>query len=138
MRKHPSGSRRAPRLRRTRAAIICLTAISPLLSACATWRLAPIPPAQLIQEQDPNQVRVRRAGGETMTLQSPELVQDSVVGTSRGSRASLPLSDVEAIEVRRISVFRTTALILGIVVVAVPAVTMFVGCAAVGGCSGYN
>jgi len=119
---------------RARVSILTAFTLALALGACGTWRASPLPPARVIAEQDPDYVRLHRPGRATVSVLEPQLIGDSIVGTAGRGRVSTPLSDVTAIDVRGVSAGRTILLLIPVVLVTVPAVGLFVGCA-LGDCS---
>ncbi len=97
-----------------------------LLAGCKTWRPATLPPERLIVEEQPSSVRITAASGQTLTLNHPILVGDSIVGPLAPSpgttlpppRPGVVASEVRGIEVPEFSPGRTIALAVGMVVVA--------------------
>lgn len=88
-------------------------------------------PATLAGDDRPPVVRVVGAGGERLILRDPALVNDSVVGAtpivagaggvadgSAGARPGLPWEDVRALEVARVSTWRTIGLAAGIALIS--------------------
>jgi len=93
--------------------------LSPLLvvttlTACTSWRVQPVSPEQLLNDERSRTVRVQRADRSRVVLNSPQLVPDSLLGTTRGQRTGVPLADITQIAVRRENALKTTGLILGI------------------------
>jgi hypothetical protein len=84
------------------------------LTACTSWRVQPVSPEQLLDDERPKAVRVQRADRSRVVLNSPQLVPDSLLGTTRGQRTAVPLADITQIAVRRGNALKTTGLILGI------------------------
>ena len=77
------------------------------LTACQTWRsvsLDAISPAQFIEEDQPDRVRV--TGGDVLEREvvSPSVEGDQLVGAGD---FSVPLADIFRLEVRRSSLQRT-------------------------------
>ena len=82
------------------------------LTACQTWHsvsLDAISPAQLIDEDQPDRVRV--TGGEVLEREvvAPSVEGDQLVGAGD---FSMPLEDVLRVEVRGINLGRTVGLVL--------------------------
>ena len=84
------------------------------LTACTSWRVQSVSPEQLLIDERPNVVRVQRADRSRVVLNSPKLVSDSLLGTTRGQRTAVPLADITQIALRRGNALKTTGLILGI------------------------
>tara|TARA_B100001245_G_scaffold211870_1_gene176800 strand:- start:26 stop:397 length:372 start_codon:yes stop_codon:yes gene_type:complete len=105
------------------------------VTACQAWQsvsLDAISPAQLIEEDRPNRVRV--TGGEVLEREvvAPSVEGDQLVGAGG---FSMPLSDILGLEVRGVSMGRTLLMGLG-GIVAVPVlvvVAILVDCST-GGC----
>jgi len=93
---------------------IAAVLLATYLSACTSWRVQPVSPEQLLNDQHPKAVRVQRADRSRVVLNSPELVSDSLLGTARGQRAGVPLADITEIAVRRVDALKTGGLTLGI------------------------
>lgn len=107
------------------------SALAILLSACKTWEPAPVALETLAGDDRPPVVRVVGAGGERLVLRNPTLANDSLVattvvaagavgvaGASAGARPGLPWEDIRAIEVARVSVWRTVGLVAGIALIS--------------------
>ena len=105
------------------------------VTACQAWHsvsLDAISPAQLIEEDRPDRVRV--TGGEVLEREvvAPSVEGDQLVGAGG---FSMPLSDILGLEVRGVSMGRTLLMGLG-GIVAVPVlvvVAILVDCST-GGC----
>jgi hypothetical protein len=102
-------------------------------SACNTWRVQSVAPEKLWHESSPpSTVRLRLQDSTWVVLKRPYLVHDSVTGTLRGAPATVPLSDVTEVAVRRFSPGKTVGL------VAIGAAGLFAVAAAAcssGGCA---
>ena len=100
------------------------------LTACQAWHsvsLDAISPAQLIEEDRPDRVRV--TGGEVLEWEvvAPSVEGDQLVGAGD---FSIPLADILGLEVRGFSLGRTVLIGLG-GVVALPvilAISLVAGC----------
>jgi len=101
------------------------------LTACQTWHsvsLDAISPAQLIEEDQPDRVRVTGGGVLDLELVSPSVEGDQLVGAGD---FSVPLEDILRLEVRRFSVGRTVmwvAVGVGAYVAAFVAVMTLLSC----------
>ena len=111
------------------------------VSACTSWRVDPtIVPERLVVLEHPRSVQVRERGGARYVVEAPKIVNDSLVGMVAASRSSaeylvggaqlggltkrtIPLTVVDRIATRRVSVGKTVALafLLGLVVKGVSA-----------------
>ncbi|SVD45466.1 uncharacterized protein METZ01_LOCUS398320 [marine metagenome] len=92
---------------RYRARAVLLLFLLLNLTACQTWQsvsLGAISPAQLIEEDQPDRVRV--TGGDVLDLElvSPSVEGDQLVGAGD---FSVPLEDILRLEVRGFSLGRT-------------------------------
>jgi hypothetical protein len=106
------------------------------LAACTTWHVGTPTPAEFVEREHPQKVRVTRRDGISLELKSPVVRGDSLVGTavtiheapttglapaSRDSAVSLlsiALSDVQSVKVERASPGRSfLAVIAGVIVV---------------------
>ncbi len=88
------------------------------LTACQTWQsvsLDAISPAQVIEEDQPERVRVLMRGGTELELESPSVEGDELVAPGN---FSMPLADVLMLEVQRFDVARTILRVGGAVTVA--------------------
>ena len=101
------------------------------LTACQTWQsvsLGAISPAQLIEEDQPDRVRVTGGGVLEREVVSPSVEGDQLVGAGD---FSVPLEDILRLEVRRFSVGRTVmwvAVGVGAYVAAFVAVMTLLSC----------
>ena len=92
---------------RYRPRIVLLLFLLLHLTACQTWQsvsLDAISPAQLIEEDQPDRVRVTGGGVLDLELVSPSVEGDQLVGAGD---FSVPLEDILSLEVRGFSVGRT-------------------------------
>ena len=112
------------------SAVLGTLLVATTLTACTSWWVQPVTPEQLLNDERPKAVRVQRADRSRVVLNSPQLVPDSLLGTTRGQRTGVPLADIMQIAVRRGNALKTTGLILGIL--ATPVVLLAVACASEG------
>jgi hypothetical protein len=102
-------------------------------SACNTWRVQSVAPQELWRAgAPPSTVRLRLQDSTWVVLERPYVLHDSVTGTLKGARSTVPLSDVTEVAVRRFSPGKTVGL------VAVGVAGLFVVAAAAcssGGCT---
>ena len=83
------------------------------LTACQTWHsvsLDAISPAQLIEEDQPDRVRVTMQDRTQMELERPVVDGDELVAPG----VSMPLEDILRLEVRGISIIRTIGVVFGL------------------------
>jgi len=84
------------------------------LTACQTWQsvsLGAISPAQLIEEDRPDRVRVTGGGLLEREVVSPSVEGDQLLGADG---VSMPLADILRLEVRGFSVGRTLLLAIAV------------------------
>jgi hypothetical protein len=92
------------------------------LQGCTAWRSGPVEPAMFAAGKPPSEVRVTLVGGRRITLRSPALAGDSLVGIEYTApqpnhppaRVALPLAEVNEVAVKHTAAGRTTFLILGV------------------------
>ena len=83
------------------------------LTACQTWQsvsLDAISPAQVIEEDQPERVRVLMRGGTELELESPSVEGDELVAPGN---FSMPLADILRLEVWASSQGRTALAAFG-------------------------
>jgi len=107
---------------RPRAVLLLLLLLH--LTACQTWQsvsLDAISPAQLIEEDQPDRVRV--SGGDVLEREvvSPSVEGDQLVGAGG---FSMPLEDVLRVEVRGLSLGRTISAGVGVYAAVIVAVVI--------------
>jgi hypothetical protein len=83
-----------------------------LLTGCSSWRVQSVSRAQVITEEHPAQIRLRRTDGQQVVLKRPVLRGDSIWGQTPKDSAGLPLDEITAIAVRRTDWLKTTGLIV--------------------------
>jgi hypothetical protein len=111
---------------RTRAVLLLFLLLN--LTACATWQSVNTPsPAQFIEAENPDRVRVTTQGEVQVELENPSVEGDELVAP--GDRP-IPLGEILMLEVREFSMDRTALLLVGVaagvlvVAVAVVAATI--------------
>ena len=90
---------------RPRAVLVLFLLLN--LTACQTWQsvsLGAISPAQLIEEDQPNRVRVTGGGVIDLEVVSPSVEGDQLVGAGD---VSVSLEDILRLEVRETSLGRS-------------------------------
>jgi len=93
------------------AATLLLVLVS-ASSACHTWRVQSVAPEELWRAGAPPPiVRLRLQDSTLVVLKRPYLVHDSVTGTLKGARSTVPLRDVSEVAVRRFSPGKTVGLV---------------------------
>ena len=81
------------------------------LTACQTWQsvsLDAISPAQLIEEDQPDRVRVTGGGVIDLEVVSPSVEGDQLVGAED---VAVPLEDILRLEVRGLHILRTIGVV---------------------------
>jgi hypothetical protein len=81
------------------------------LTACQTWQsvsLDAISPAQLIEEDQPDRVRVTGGGVIDLEVVSPSVEGDQLVGAGD---VAVPLEDILRLEVRGLHILRTIGVV---------------------------
>ncbi len=90
------------------------------LPGCSTWEVQSASPADVLENQHPNAVRVTRSDSSRITLQKPEISGDTLYGTvgdygmQREPRTAVAVSDVDHVEVPRVNGTNTALVGLGI------------------------
>ena len=96
------------------------------LTACQTWQsvsLGAISPAQLIEEDRPDRVRVTGGGVLEREVVSPSVEGDQLVGADG---VSMPLADILRLEVHGFSAGRTVLVVLGTAATGIVALIVWV------------
>ena len=91
-------------MKKTNAVLLLFLLLN--LTACQTWQsvsLDAISPAQLIEEDQPDRVRVLLRGGNELELENPSVEGDELVAPG----VSMPLADILRLEVLASSRGRT-------------------------------
>jgi hypothetical protein len=94
------------------------------LTGCAKWQVQSVTPEALLSQRHPSRIRVTRSDDSTVVLYAPEVVGDTLYGTTRGSRdaavarTAVPLSGVMRLAIRKVDPVATGALGLGSAAVA--------------------
>ncbi len=99
------------------------------MSACHKW--STVEPGQPFAEEGTEEVRITQTHGQRVVLKESAVVGDSVVGLVDGDTASIALSEVDKIQVRKTDVAGTVGLVVGIgaAIVATAVVGFLVVCA---------
>lgn len=87
------------------------------LEGCTGWQVEPMPPVQLIREQQPDVVRLDRASDTTITLYTPIVVGDTLRGllSEQAIRpVRVPLSDIRTISTKHFRLGKTLLLFLAV------------------------
>ena len=102
---------------RARAVLLLLLLLN--LTACTSWQsvsLDAISPAQLIEEDRPDRVRVTGGGVLELEVVSPSVEGEQLVGADG---VSVPLADILHLEVHGFSLLRTIGAAFGLSIGAV-------------------
>ena len=102
-------------------------------SACTSWHVVGLTPAEYLQTHRPHEVLLTRTDSSRMSLRTPVLRGDTLLGTVGGGltlgdtahHVTIPLTEVQTMAVRKFSPGKTVGLYL---IIALPL--------AVIGCSG--
>ena len=104
---------------------VALLLIPLIATSCHSWRTAQVEPRTLVETEQPNRIRVTTSDGRRAELDRPTVVGDSLVSGSpdgaAGASTRVAVADVARVEVRRFSLWRTTASVLGLAVIAAAA-----------------
>lgn len=83
------------------------------VGGCASWQPQAESPSTVIAERRPDRVRLTLRDGERVTVGMPRLEGDSVAGgTDPDAGRRIAISDVTVIELRRVQVANTAAVVL--------------------------
>ena len=93
----------------------CLLVVA-LLVSCHSWRVSDRPMPRALSEDDPEEVRVTLSDGSVTTFLGPRLEGDSLVGRTwkGGPERTVALADVVQVEVRKLSIAKTSLLTVGL------------------------
>ncbi|MDH4132590.1 MAG: hypothetical protein OEV95_12380 [Gemmatimonadota bacterium] len=101
--------------------------------ASITWQVGTPTPARFVEAEHPSSIRVTRADGTILTLKSPVVRGDSLVGavSSEGPAPStgVALSDVTSVVMSKTSAGKTLLLIVGLVAVPIVAIAIAISVA---------
>ncbi len=103
------------------------------LVACSPWTTQEASPQQVIQDEQPDKVRVTLTDGSQVEVYEPVVSGDTLTGSVDGEQRSIPLADVSALEVRKTNALLTTAFVFG-TIVGLLAIAVGI-CGASGGCA---
>ena len=88
-------------------------------AACQSWHPQTTPAPQVVEQMNGRgTVRVFRRDQSVMVLSQPQVVGDSIVGTTGDppQRAAVAVADVQRIDTRRVSATKTGGLAVGTIV----------------------
>jgi len=101
-----------------------------MTSGCTHWKTQSVFPADYVIARQPPVVRVSRTDGRRVVLHRPLVVGDTMYGLPRNRKAdpstrpAVPVSEIDAIAVRRIDPWATVGLTLGVAAVGAVAVVV--------------
>ena len=116
--------------------LTCCLLLPAFLAGCSSWYVQEVSPQQLLTEEQPGKIRVTLTDGSQVVLQQPRVSGDTLMGRVAGKgrtpsgemfvseQMSIPLSDVADVAIQRTDAGKTTAFILGTVVVVGGAVVL--------------
>jgi hypothetical protein len=80
------------------------------MTACSSWRVEQVSPAQLVTEKSPQEVRISRVGQAPLVVAKPTIVGDSLIGVAQGATHGVPLADIKTIATRQGSPLKSVLL----------------------------
>jgi hypothetical protein len=101
--------------------VVAPTLFVSLFAACNSWSAQSVSPREFFSGRAPREVRITRADSSKLVVQNPRLHGDSVIGDTLDSAAkgqTVPLSEIQAIEIRRNDPTKTTLFVVGLGVTA--------------------
>jgi len=121
-----------------RAVAILLIACQ--LTACTSWRLETLSPADVMQQQYPEVVRVERAGGHREVWYRPQMNGDSLIGWWDTARRTpdrrVALSEIRQVSTSHVSAAKTSALLVVLGGMIAAGIAMATWDGPLGGCCG--
>lgn len=98
------------------------------VTGCTSWKVAPGPPAQVIEEEQPSRIRVILQHRDTLVFEEPVVEADTLAGIveARGP-TKVPVSDVTLLELRKTSALKTFGLVY-LVVGVVGGIALIAAC----------
>jgi hypothetical protein len=108
------------KLRRYRLGALVLFGLQ--LSACVTWQPVPLNRQRILEEQQPERVRIREADGTLIELRNPRVERDSLIAEASGQASPtqfgtetvrIPLAEVRGLEIHHFDLWGTIGLIAG-------------------------
>ena len=124
--------------------LTCCLLLPVYLAGCSSWYVQEVSPQQLVTEEQPKKIRVTLTDGSQLQIEQPTVSGDTLMGYEvrgrrySGQQVNIPLSDVTDVAIQRTDAGKTTALIVGTVLVvgaAVVVVGYLIVCSE-GACSG--
>jgi len=99
---------------RSQSFIVGVLLTSQLLAGCTSWQAVQVSPQEFVQKGAPQAIQVWDKSWVNVVLSSPTANGDSLTGTVRGVRTSVPWSTVDSVGVKKFSSGKTVGLVIGI------------------------
>ncbi len=118
------------------------------LSSCTSWQVQSVSPEQVVEQEQPSQVRVTTTDQSEVVLEAPRVAGDNLLGlgdrnvswagsayavSDTGSALEIPLADISHVALKKTDATKSVMLVLGIVA-GIFALT-FVACGTGDGCA---
>ena len=96
------------------------------LHGCSSWRVQTAPPAEVLANQKPEKVRVTLKDSARLEVRAPGIQGDTLTGQSSGlpGPARIALAEINRLEVRKPDTAKSWALVGGVVVAGVMAISL--------------
>jgi hypothetical protein len=89
------------------------------LSGCSTWRTESVAPQQFITENRPGKIRLLLNDSNTVQVQDPRILRDSVVGDqyvgNTNRRVAVPMGDILSVQTSHLNIGKTALYGAGII-----------------------
>ncbi len=100
------------------------------LSSCTAWHVQRASPAQVVEEEQPSQIRVTTTGHSDVILKAPRVSGDTLIGlgprnvswagsayavSDTGSALEIPLADISHVALKKTDATKSVLLVLRIV-----------------------
>ena len=83
-------------------------------AGCSSWQVTEVAPAELLQDEHPERLRITRGDSSRVILDHPRLAGDSLAGDTAGTSVAIPLGDVQALAIRKGDAAKTVGLVAGL------------------------
>ncbi|HEY7195418.1 MAG TPA: hypothetical protein VH439_16870 [Gemmatimonadales bacterium] len=121
-------------------AVAILVIVCQLTTACTSWRLEKLAPAEVMQQQYPEAVRVERIDGHKEVWYRPQMKGDSLIGWWDTARKTpdrrLPLSDIRQVSTSHVDAAKTSGLLIVLGGLLAAGIAMATWDGPLGGCCG--
>ena len=104
--------------------ILSLIVMVSYLAGCATWRVQPVTPQQLVETERPAKVRVLTTEDRQLVFEQPFVRDDSLMGYVSGEVTRIPLGAIKQVEKRQTDPAKVGVLVLAIIGVIALAATV--------------